>query len=84
MPLMWNQGGYRIVYTMADEELLLDVLQKLRPKFEATMRWYSAMKNCAKKQKQETLHKYLKKKASASSASTETGEDDASADSMES
>ena len=83
VPLMWNQGGYRIVYTMADEELLLDVLQKLRPKFEATMRWYSTMKNRAKKQKQETLHKYLKKKASTSSASTVTGED-ASADSMES
>ena len=26
VPLMWNQGGHRIVYTMADEELLLDVL----------------------------------------------------------
>ena len=83
VPLMWNHGGYRIVYTMADEELLLDVLQKLRPKFEAIIRWYSTMKNRAKKQKQETLHKYLKTKASTSSASTDTGED-ASADSMES
>ena len=87
VPLMWNQGGYRIVYTMADEELLLDVLQKLRPKFEATMRWYCTMKNRAKKQKQATLHKYLKKKAGASSASTEAGEEGyeetSSADSME-
>ena len=84
VPLMWSQGGHRIVYTMADEELLLDVLQKLRPKFEATMRWYSTMKNRANKQKQATLHKYLKKKAGASSASTEAGEEgEASADSME-
>ena len=87
VPLMWSQGGHRIVYTMADEELLLDVLQKLRPKFEATMRWYCTMKNRAKKQKQATLHKYLKKKAGASSASTEAGEEGyeetSSADSME-
>ena len=82
VPLMWNQGGYRIIYTMADEELLLEVLQKLRPKFDAIIRWYSTMKNRAKKQKQETIRKYLKNKSS-SSASTDIG-DEASADSMES
>ena len=76
VPLMWNMGGHRIVYTMADEELLLDVLRKLRPKFEATMRWYSTLANQAKK-KQTTLHRYLKKKAggTSSTSSTEAGEE---------
>ena len=66
-------GGHRIVYTMADEELLLDVLRKLRPKFEATLRWCATLAKQAKK-KQTTLHRYLKKKA-GSTSSTEAGED---------
>ena len=75
VPLAWNQGGHRIVYTMADEELLLDVLRNLRPKFEATMRWCSTLANQAKK-KQTTLHRYLKKKAgSTTTSSTEAGEE---------
>ena len=61
---------------MADEELLLDVLRKLRPKLEATMRWYSTLANQAK-EKQTTLHRYLKKKAggTSSTSSTEAGEE---------
>ena len=43
VPLAWNLGGHRIIFTMADEELLLDVLGKLRPKFEIMMRWYAGM-----------------------------------------
>ena len=68
VPLAWNHGGHRIIYTLADEELLLDVLGKLRPKFETMMRWYSNMANQAwKRKKQATLHKYLKHKARSSS-----------------
>ena len=69
VPLVWNHGGHRIIYTLADEELLLDVLGKLRPKFETMMRWYSNMANQAwKRKKQATLHKYLKNKARSSSS----------------
>ena len=83
VPLMWNMGGHRIVYTMADEELLLDVLRKLRPKFEATLRWCATLakqakkKKKKKKKKQTTLHRYLKKKAggTSSTSSTEAGEE---------
>ena len=77
VPLMWNMGGHRIVYTMADEELLLDVLRKLRPKFEATLRWCATLAKQAKKKKQTTLHRYLKKKAggTSSTSSTEAGEE---------
>ena len=71
VPLAWNHGGHRIIYTLADEELLLDVLGKLRPKFETMMRWYSTMANQAwKRKKQATLHKYLKNKARSSSSSS--------------
>ena len=71
MPLAWNHGGHRIIYTLADEELLLDVLGKLRPKFETMMRWYSTMANQAwKRKKQATLHKYLKNRARSSSSSS--------------
>ena len=71
VPLAWNQGGHRIIYTLADEELLLDVLRKLRPRFEATVRWYSTMANQAQKKKQATLHKYLKRACSSGSTSSE-------------
>ena len=71
VPLVWNQGGHRIIYTLADEELLMDVLGKLRPKFETMMRWYSNIANQAwKRKKQATLHKYLKNKARSSSSSS--------------
>ena len=85
---MWNMGGHRIVYTMADEELLLDVLRKLRPKFEAMLRWCATLAKQTKKKKQTTLHKYLKKKIGASSTSSskageEGDEETLSADSME-
>ena len=77
VPLMWNMGGHRIVYTMADEELLLDVLHKLRPKFEATLHWCATLAKQAKKKKQTTLHRYLKEKAGGTSStrSTEAGEE---------
>ena len=72
VPLVWNQGGHRIVYTRADEELLLDVLSQLRPKFETMMRWYAGMAQQAlKRKKQTTMHKYLKHRACSSVASAE-------------
>ena len=71
--MMWNQGGHRIIYSLADEDLLLDVLRKLRPRFEATTRWYSTMANQAKKKKQTTLHKYLKRSCNNGSTSSDSG-----------
>ena len=71
VPIVWNQGGHRIVYTLADEELLMDVLSKLRPKFEIMMRWYSNLANQAcNRKKQATMHKYLKHRACSSSSSS--------------
>ena len=53
------------------EELLMDVLSKLRPKFEIMMRWYSNLANQAcKRKKQATIHKYLKHRACSSSSSS--------------
>jgi len=69
VPLVWNLGGHRIVYTLADEELLLSVLGKLRPKFETMMRWYSNLAACRKK-KQMTMNTYLKKSGGSSSSSS--------------
>ena len=84
VPLAWNLGGHRIIYTMADEELLLDVLGKLRPKFETMMRWYAGMAHQAwKRKKQMTIHTYLKKKAcssGSSSSSSAASSSDACAD----
>ena len=54
------------------EELLMDVLSKLRPKFEIMMRWHSNLANQAcKRKKQATMHKYLKHRACSSSACAE-------------
>ena len=80
VPIVWNQGGHRSIYTLADEELLLDVLDKLRPKFEAMMRWYEGMAQQARKRKKQmTMHTYLKKKGSSSSSGAASAEDTASA-----
>ena len=79
VPLAWNQGGHRIIYTLADEELLRDVLRKLRPRLETTVRWYSIMANQTKKKKQATLHKYLKRACSSGSTSSDSGNDCAEA-----
>jgi len=68
VPLVWNLGGHRIVYTLADEELLLSVLGKLRPKFETMMRWYSNLAAC--KKKQMTMNTYFKKSGGSSSSSS--------------
>ena len=73
VPLVWNLGGHRIVYTLADEELLLGVLGKRRPKFETMMRWYSNLAACKKKKKkkkkQMTMNTYFKKSGGSSSSS---------------
>ena len=84
VPLIWNMGGHRIVYTMADEDLLLEVLRKLRPRFEATRTWCYTLAIQAKKKKQTMLQRYLKMKA-GSTSSLETCEDDeaSSSNSME-
>ena len=61
--------GHRIIYTLADEELLMDVLSKLRPRFETVMRWSLNLAACTRK-KQMTMHTYLKKMAGSSSSSS--------------
>ena len=86
VPLVWNLGGHRIIYTMLDEEMLLDVLGKLRPKFEIMMRWYAGMAHQARKRKKQiTMHAYVKKKnacssGSSSSSSSAASSNDACAD----
>ena len=73
VPIVWNQGGHRIIYTLADERLLLDVLSKLRPRFETMMRWYAGMAQQAmKRKKQTTMHNYMKHRACSSVASAES------------
>ena len=74
VPLVWNLGGHRLVYTLADEELLLSVLGKLRPKFETMMRWYSNLAAC--KKKQMTMNTYFKKSGGSSSSSSSAAEAD--------
>ena len=64
VPLTWFQGGHRILYTVHDEELLQEVLQRLRPKFEDMMRWYSKMVNPAPKKRQVTMDVFLRKRKS--------------------
>ena len=69
VPIVWNHGGHRIIFTLADEELLMDVLSKLRPKLETMMRWYLNLAAC-KRKKQMTMHTYLIKKVGSSSSSS--------------
>ena len=45
VPIIWNLGGHKIVYILANEELFLYVLSKLRPQFEAIMQSYSNLAN---------------------------------------
>ena len=76
VPIVWNQGGHRIVYTRADEELLLQVLNRLRPKFDSMMRWYAGMAHQAlKRKKQTTIHKFMKHKACSSAREEIAGKD---------
>ena len=76
VPIVWNQGGHRIVYTRADEELLLQVLNRLRPKFDIMMRWYAGMAHQAlKRKKQTTIHKFMKHKACSSACEEIAGKD---------
>ena len=76
VPIVWNQGGHRIVYTRADEELLLQVLNRLRPKFDIMMRWYAGMAHQAlKRKKQTTIHKFMKHKACSSAREEIAGKD---------
>ena len=71
-PMTWNQGGHRILYTMHDEELLKEVLERLRPKFESMIRWYNKMVNPAAKKKQVRMDTFLKRaRESKSSSSTD-------------
>ena len=73
VPMTWNQGGHRILYTMHDEELLKEVLERLRPKFESMIRWYNKMVNPAAKKKQVRMDTFLKRaRESKSSSSSST------------
>ena len=74
VPMTWNQGGHRILYTMHDEELLKEVLERLRPKFESMIRWYNKMLNPAAHKKQVRTDTFLKitRKNSSSSSSSST------------
>ena len=69
LPLIWNQGGHRILYTMHDEELLEKVLERLRPKFESMIRWYNKMVNPAAKKKQVLMDTFMKRPRQSSSSS---------------
>ena len=69
VPMTWNQGGHRILYTMQDEELLKKVLERLRPKFESMIRWYNKMVNPAAKKKQVRMDTFLKRARESSGSS---------------
>ena len=72
VPMTWNQGGHRILYTVHNEELLKEVLERLRPKFESMIRWYNKMVNPAAKKKQVRMDTFLKRaRESKSSSSTD-------------
>ena len=63
VPLAWNQGGHRILYTMHDEEMLNEVAQGLRPRFEAMISWYKRMVNPAPKMRQVKMDMFVKRKS---------------------
>ena len=71
VPMTWNQGGHRILYTTHDEELLKEVLERLRPKFESMIRWYNKMVNPAAKKKQVRMDTFLKRARESSGSSTD-------------
>ena len=71
VPMTWNQRGHRILYTMHDEELLKEVLERLRPKFESMIRWYNKMVNPAAKKKQVRMDTFLKRARESSGSSTD-------------
>ena len=71
VPMTWNHGGHRILYTMHDEELLKEVLERLRPKFESMIRWYNKMVNPAAKKKQVRMDTFLKRARESSGSSTD-------------
>ena len=72
VPMTWNQGGHRILYTLRDEELLNEVLERLRPKFESMIRLYNKMVNPAAKSKQVKMDTFLKKARESKSSSSST------------
>jgi len=71
VPMTWNQGGHRILYTAHDEDLLLEVLVSLRPKFESMIRWYNKMVNPAAKKTQTRMDAFMKRPCSLPGSSTD-------------
>ena len=62
VPIVWSQGGHRILYTQHDEPLLQDVLKRLQPKIHSMICWYNKMVTPAPKQKQVKMDCFLKKR----------------------
>ena len=71
VPMTWNQGGHRILYTAHDEDLLLEVLGSLQQKFENMIRWYNKMVNPAVKKKQTRMDAFMKRPCSLPGSSTD-------------
>ena len=73
VPLQWNQGGHRIVYTTCDEDLMKTVFDDLSAKFEKIIELdgklsenHALKKGVRKNIQKETLHRFLRRAASCS------------------
>ncbi len=73
VPLQWNQGGHRIVYTTCDEDLTKTVFDDLRGKFDKIIELdgklsenHALKKGVRKTIQKETLHRFLRPAASRS------------------
>ena len=73
VPLQWNQGGHRIVYTTCDEDLMNSVFGDLSAKFEKIIELdgklsenHALKKGVRKNIQKETLRRFLRPAASRS------------------
>ena len=71
VPLQWNQGGHRIVYTTCDEDLMKTVFGDLSAKFEKIIELdgklsenHALKKGVRKTIQKETLHRFFRPAAS--------------------
>ena len=73
VPLQWNQGGHRIVYTSCDEDLMKTVFEDLRGKFDKIIKLdgklsenHAAKKGMRKTIQKETLKQFFRPTTSRS------------------
>ena len=66
VPLQWNQGGHRIVYTTCDDDLMKSVFDNLRDKFDKIIELdgklsenHALKKGVRKTVGKETLHRFF-------------------------